>query len=192
MRANTSRQLSTLVEGKTLVVVSMGSNDEPYRRFISALDLLSAATGPLTIASVYQSQAVAHQQVIDEEVYYLNSVVSFWSDKNIAQLQRLLKSIEVQCGRDRASHKVAMDIDLLLYGDYQASTVAEVLPHTDILRYAYVLRPLAELLPNVCHPGLEATYAELWQAFDKQQVLQPVDFMWQDQVVSTAPSCLIM
>jgi 2-amino-4-hydroxy-6-hydroxymethyldihydropteridine diphosphokinase len=51
-----------------------------------------------------------------------------------------------------------------------------VLPRDEITRYAFVLRPLAEIAPAERHPVIGKTYAELWQAFDAEgQALWPVD-----------------
>ncbi len=45
------------------------------------------------------------------------------------------------------------------------------LPREDITRFAFVLKPLADIRPNTRHPKLDISYAELWRKFtdkDKQ------------------------
>lgn len=39
-------------------------------------------------------------------------------------------------------------------------------PRADILEYAFVLRPLADLRPMLRHPTVGRTYRELWAAFN--------------------------
>ena len=53
------------------------------------------------------------------------------------------------------------------------------LPREEILYNAFVLWPLAELVPEGIHPTTGKSYAQLWRAFDKQkQRLQPINFTW--------------
>jgi len=45
-----------------------------------------------------------------------------------------------------------IDIDILLYEDVRVSTPRLELPHPRILERAFVLQPLVELDPELCHP----------------------------------------
>jgi 2-amino-4-hydroxy-6-hydroxymethyldihydropteridine diphosphokinase len=59
-----------------------------------------------------------------------------------------------------------MDLDLLLYGDRVSHEPGLRLPRPDLVRRAYMLRPMAELAPEVRHPTLGLTMRELWARFD--------------------------
>ena len=65
-----------------------------------------------------------------------------------------------------------MDLDLLLYGD--RIDAALKLPHPDIERYAFVLKPLADVAPELRHPGAGATLSELWAGFSGPREITPV------------------
>lgn len=71
-----------------------------------------------------------------------------------------------------------------------------ILPRADILECAYVLRPLADIFPDDLHPVVGKTYRTLWQQhcddYVAQSALEPVDFVWNGQLISSAPQCLIM
>ena len=80
------------------------------------------------------------------------------------------------CGRQRGAARFAprtLDLDLLLYGE-QVDAAAR-LPRAEILRYDFVLKPLADIAPDLQHPVAGQSYRELWEGFDRQRTLVPVD-----------------
>ena len=59
------------------------------------------------------------------------------------------------------------------------------MPRAEILHNAYVLWPLALLLPEHRHPLNQQTFAQLWRDYDKgRQALWPIDFVWRGRRVS--------
>ena len=81
----------------------------------------------------------------------------------------------------------ALDIDLLTVGDANGIVDGIPLPRAEITHNAFVLQPLAELLPTQCHPACLTPYATLWQRFKLgNQRLWPVDFQWRGRWVSQA------
>ena len=91
-----------------------------------------------------------------------------------------LAELEAQAGRDRSAGKFSsrtLDLDLLLHGDHVDAALK--LPHPDIKRYAFVLKPLADLAPNLRHPSLGTEIAELWRTFSGPRQLEqapPLNF----------------
>ena len=72
-------------------------------------------------------------------------------------------------GRVRGSEKWAsrpLDIDLLLYNDQVIDKPPVRVPRSDILEYSFVLRPMAELAPDLVHPVTGKTMLQHWQEFD--------------------------
>ncbi|GAL07033.1 2-amino-4-hydroxy-6-hydroxymethyldihydropteridine pyrophosphokinase [Photobacterium aphoticum] len=49
------------------------------------------------------------------------------------------------------------------------------IPRADIFKFAFVLRPLMELCPDRVIPGDGRTVRQVWQAFDREQALWPVE-----------------
>ncbi|HET6724602.1 MAG TPA: 2-amino-4-hydroxy-6-hydroxymethyldihydropteridine diphosphokinase, partial [Gammaproteobacteria bacterium] len=62
-----------------------------------------------------------------------------------------------------------IDLDLLLYGDAIIDEGKLKLPRAEILSYAFVLRPLAELAGDRRHPQTELTFAEHWRRFESDE-----------------------
>jgi 2-amino-4-hydroxy-6-hydroxymethyldihydropteridine diphosphokinase len=147
----------------------------------------------------------------DSPAYYYNAVVVVQSELSIEEIKHVTRGIEQQCGRDRTKRAsvgtahgvskssgvgeiVAMDIDCLLYGERTNQSQDLSFLHENVLTMAYVLRPLAELFPDTLCPQLNKTFEELWNEMTNQNnvLLEPIDFVWQDQLVSIAPPCLVL
>ena len=91
-----------------------------------------------------------------------------------ATLQKL-QAIEEALGRVRRERwgSREIDLDLLLFGDRAVNETGLVVPHPLLAWRAFVLIPLAEIVPLAVHPVLRQTFAELAAALpaeDRAQV----------------------
>jgi 2-amino-4-hydroxy-6-hydroxymethyldihydropteridine diphosphokinase len=146
------------------VYVGIGSNIDRENSISGALRELTAHYGRLALSPVYESKALG----FDGENFY-NLVAGFDSADSIERIKQTLSRIESQFGRVRRENRFSartLDLDLLLYGDTVRHDDETDLPHPDILRYAFVLRPLADLAPDLRHPETGRTCAELWRQFE--------------------------
>lgn len=87
---------------------------------------------------------------------YLNAVACFDTTLSPQALLEALQGIERCHGRERPYRNAprTLDLDLLLYGDQQIATSTLTVPHPRMHERAFVLLPLAALLPTVVIPGL--------------------------------------
>lgn len=158
----------------TEVFVGVGSNVEPEENIRSGLIALAETFGVLRLSPVYRNKPVGFDG--DD---FLNMVVAFDTDLGVDDIAVELERIEAASGRERGGEKFGprtLDIDLLLYGSEITRQGEHDLPRDEITRYAFVLRPLAELAGEKKHPGSGRTFEELWQAFDADaHPLEPVD-----------------
>jgi 2-amino-4-hydroxy-6-hydroxymethyldihydropteridine diphosphokinase len=111
---------------------------------------------------------------------FFNLVVGFDTDETPQAVDEALHAIEYEHGRVRGAQRFAprsLDLDILTYDNLILHEGKLRLPRGEIIRYAFVLKPLADLAPDARHPELGASYAELWASFDaREQPLTAVDF----------------
>ena len=155
------------------VYLGLGSNVDAEHNLKSALHALEQQFGNVKLSPVYRSKAVGFSG--DD---FLNACCRIETDMSPGQLKHWLAELENQHGRRRDLPKFAdrtLDIDILLYDDLCGEFDGLVLPRDEILKYAHVLRPLADLAGGVIHPGSDQTYADYWVAFDDDDEMDVVD-----------------
>jgi 2-amino-4-hydroxy-6-hydroxymethyldihydropteridine diphosphokinase len=145
------------------VYVAAGSNVEPEENLARALDELEQAFGQLAISPAYRNPAVGFAGAD-----FINLVVGFHTADTPTQVKQTLERIEALCGRPRGAPKWAprtMDLDILMYDQLVSDEPGLVLPRPDLLRRAFMLKPLADLAPELLHPTQQRTIGELWAQF---------------------------
>lgn len=148
------------------VYVAAGSNIQPQQNLRSALSALKRRVGDLRVSKAYRNKAVGF-----EGPDFINLVIAFETELTLTEVLSVLQAVEGLCGRQRKAPKFeprTMDLDLLMYGDMVCATHAITLPRPDLIKRAYMLGPLAELAPDLVHPTLKQTMADLWKGFDQQ------------------------
>ncbi len=146
------------------VYVSIGSNIEPNRHIRAGLADMRQRFGTLTLSPVYESEAVGF-----EGDNFYNLVAIFETGVDVHSVVNILREIEKNNGRKRTEKRFSartLDLDILLYDDLILKEMN--VPRNEILKYAFVLLPLSEIAPALKHPVTGQSYADLWQAFDKQ------------------------
>ena len=152
------------------VFVSAGSNIDPRANLETACGALRQHYGGLDLSPLYQSSAEGFSGPD-----FLNLVAGFETSESPGEIRQRLAKLEAQAGRDRSGGKFSsrtLDLDLLLYGGTVDASLK--LPHPDINRYAFVLRPLTDLAPNLRHPVTNDSLQTLWSAFPRPRNLTPV------------------
>lgn len=159
------------------IYVGVGSNIERRQNIASGLVALEKRFGSLTISTVYATESVGFA---GDDFY--NLVVGFDSDDDVHAIALALKAIESGHGRRHDEPKYSsrsLDLDLLTYDAQVVRTGKISIPREDILKYAFVLKPLAEIAPATHHPEVGVSYRELWERFaDKSGLLRDVSHLF--------------
>lgn len=146
------------------VLVAAGSNIEPERNLGLAAREIARAFPGAAFSAAYRNPAVGF-----DGPDFINYVAAFDTVLKPREVVDRLHAIEALCGRPRQAPKWAprsMDLDLLMYGDVVSDDPGLPLPRPDLLQRAYMLGPAAELAPQLLHPRLGVTLAQLWSGFD--------------------------
>lgn len=146
------------------VYLGLGSNVQPATNLKLGLRELERRYGALQVSPVYRNAAVGFQGAD-----FMNLVVCFESDDSPESICREIELIHNLSGRVRGSDKWEsrpLDIDLLLYNDLVLDEKPVRVPREDVLKYSFVLRPLADLAPDLRHPVSGRTMRQHWEEFD--------------------------
>lgn len=98
-----------------------------------------------------------------EQDDFLNACLKLKTLLSPEELLERLHEIEQEAHRERLIHwgPRTLDLDILLYDDEIMESDDLIIPHVEMHKREFVLKPLGEIAPNVRHPIFKKTIAEL-------------------------------
>ena len=139
-----------------------------------AVHRLAALGDVVAISRSYQTDPVGFR----EQPRFTNAAALIRTTLGPLELMRGLLAVEQGMGRVRAADTPpkgprVIDLDLLLYeGEHGHSLILSdrdlTLPHPAMHERAFVLEPLHEIAPEMMHPVLNRSVAELWTALSRE------------------------
>jgi 2-amino-4-hydroxy-6-hydroxymethyldihydropteridine diphosphokinase len=148
------------------IYLGLGSNVEPEKYLQLGIRELGQRFAVLEMSNIYRSKAVGF-----DGADFLNLVLGFDSDLSPSEIHQSIEDIHRVAGRQRGESRFSartLDIDLLLYDDLVLDAGPIRVPRTDILKYSFVLGPLAEIAANLRHPESGRLITEHWAEFDQE------------------------
>lgn len=146
-------------------IIAIGSNlGDPVRNVCEAIGRLREfSQQPLSVSSLWQTSPV---NCPPDSPPFVNAVVHLatFPGETPETLLRKLQSLEKAFGRrpkQVLNEPRPLDLDLIAFGDEQRATRDLTLPHPRAHQREFVLRPLAEIAPELILPGQKKTVSEL-------------------------------
>src|SRR3954452_2714175 len=145
--------------------VALGSNIgnrlENLRAARSSIVDLASETAPIISSAVYETEPVDCEQGAGK---FLNAVVEFEYEGDPVRLLEQLIQIEQTLGRKRHHPQNVsriIDVDLLYCGEQRIHDERLQLPHPRLHLREFVLRPLADIQPELLLPDQKRSIRQL-------------------------------
>lgn len=127
------------------------------------------------ISSIYETAPVGFTEQED----FLNIAIEVETSLSAEKLLTVCQAIEKDLGRVREKRwgPRTVDLDILLFNNDNIESENLTIPHPRMMERAFVLVPLVEIAPTLCHPVTKERFAEanalqdagvhLWKTVDE-------------------------
>jgi 2-amino-4-hydroxy-6-hydroxymethyldihydropteridine diphosphokinase len=132
---------------------NLGDRLSNFRQARTEIEALNKVSGPFLASAIYETEPVGCEAGAPK---FLNAAIEFEYAGSAQELLGQLGAIERSLGRP-AEHKKnssrPIDLDLLYFGRAEIEMSGLRLPHPRITERQFVLRPLADIRPDLILPN---------------------------------------
>jgi len=156
--------------GLVTAYIGLGSNlGDRSKNLSGAVERLSSVGTVTAVSSIYETKPWG---VEGYQPRYLNQAVAVDTSMDALDVVTELLAIEYSLGRAREEKNASrtLDLDLLLHGDSVMNASGVTVPHPRLHERAFVLIPLVEIAPEIVHPILDRSIAELAAESDRSGI----------------------
>lgn len=154
-----------------IAFIAIGSNlgdrvDNVKKAVLRAADEENATL--VFMSSFYETEPWG----MKEQPAFINAVMGVETELAPAALLAHLKSVEAGLGRQKAERwgPRVIDLDIIFYGGLVMDEKGLTIPHPSAHERAFVMVPLAEIAPDLIHPVLGKSAAEIAGGLDKSGI----------------------
>jgi 2-amino-4-hydroxy-6-hydroxymethyldihydropteridine diphosphokinase len=156
------------------VYISGGSNQGDRRANLEyALEALKTAGIVSKASSFFETEPVGFL----DQPWFLNLAIEL--ETRLAPMELLELCQEIESSRERvrlfANAPRTLDLDILLYGDLVMKDKRLTIPHPRLAERRFVLKPLAQIAPEVFHPALKKTIRSLLEICSDMSQVREID-----------------
>ena len=176
-----------------MILIGLGAN-LPHPKYGWPLSVCEAAISTLNCIEIrvvrrsrwYESEPVPPS----EQPWFVNGVAEVATALEPVELLERLHGVEAAFGRVRrqANEARVLDLDVLAYGRrITAPGESPILPHPRLADRAFVVLPLAELVPDWRHPVSGLSASDLAARLSAGQTVRPLGSTRRYQATGKAP-----
>lgn len=158
------------------IYISIGSNKgDKFKNLQNAVDLIHQKLGyVLSISRVYKTEALG----FDGDAFFNACLIVETHLKPKTAMQVLLK-IEKELGRTRDKSKGyesrIIDLDIIFFEDEVINTKSLTVPHPEMHKRRFVLKPLSDIAPQVEHSKKKKLVSELLENCKDKSDVEPIN-----------------
>jgi 2-amino-4-hydroxy-6-hydroxymethyldihydropteridine diphosphokinase len=158
------------------VYIALGSNKGDRLKYLQdAVDSIFTEIGKVNaIAKVYNTPAFGFEG--DD---FLNTCIYVESHFSAEDILEKLQAIEKRLGRERKQaegyESRTIDLDILLFDCDIITSENLTVPHSQLPKRKFVLKPLHDIASKLNHPQLEKTVAELLETCEDESEVEAIN-----------------
>jgi 2-amino-4-hydroxy-6-hydroxymethyldihydropteridine diphosphokinase len=150
---------------------NLGDKLENCRRAISAV-AAEEKNRIVRCSSFYKTEPVGKK----DQDWFVNAALAVETSLLPRELLDLLLAVETDLGRERRERwgPRVIDLDILFYGDRVVHEPGLEIPHPRVQDRRFVLVPMQEIAPDLVHPLLRRSVAELLSSLNEGDRVLPL------------------
>ncbi|MFT5848117.1 2-amino-4-hydroxy-6-hydroxymethyldihydropteridine diphosphokinase [Psychroserpens sp.] len=160
------------------VYIALGSNKGDRLKYLQdAVDSIFKEIGKINaIAKVYNTPALGFEG--DD---FLNTCIyvesKFSAQEVLVKLQNIEQKLDREPKQTTGYESRTIDLDILLFDCDIISSENLIVPHSQLSKRKFVLKPLCDIASELKHPQLEKTVAELLESCEDESDVEAIN-MW--------------